>query len=359
MALRIHQRFVNTISSRLQWLPKRAILPLSAVIVVIPAITALACSYGPMVSVQPESGTHSGGAITVADANASSGQAVRFGNSSDCAAGTPAAGGWTLPDLCGWPTASSTGPRYECATTLTGRIQTTSDGQVFDNVCINGGLDINHNNVVVRDVAIMGSGLYPLDIGPDSPTCPTNLTIEYTEVDMSNINSNALPIYQRCGGDHSFDHIKVHNCARGMQLIGGGVSVTDSYIYCHRTWEGDHRTAISSHGGTGFTVTHNTFMCVGDNCSSSVNMYSDYAPMTDYLFQDNLVAGGTICVRGGETHVYATQTSSIRVINNRFSTHYNPLCGVYQPFAQFDENAPGNVQSGNVYHESGDPIPSG
>lgn len=97
-------------------------------------------------------------------------------------------------------------------------------------------------------------------------------------------------------------------------------------------------------------------MCVGSNCSSSANMYSDYAPMANYLFEDNLLAGGTICLRGGETHTYAAETHDIHVLNNRFSQTYNPKCGVYQAFAQFDEAAPGNIRSGNVYHETGLPI---
>lgn len=335
----------------------RSVLSGSAVLVFATIGTVLVVSSKaatPTVHYEAEAGTRSGNASVVGDNDASDGSAVKFGVASESCPSV-GAGGFPLPDLTGWPTSCNTGPRY--ANTSTSASMTTSyDGQVIERVLINGSLDIRHNNVTVRDVRVVGTGPYAIDIGQDTTPCPNNINIEYIEVDMANVNSNVLPIYQRCGGNHTFDHIKVHNCSRGMQVIGGGVTVTNSYIYCHRTWPGDHRTAISSHGGSYFTVRHNTFMCVGENCSSSANMYSDYAPMSNYLFEDNLLAGGTICLRGGETHTYATETHDIRVLNNRFSNIYSPTCGIYQAFAQFDEAAPGNVRSGNKYLETGLPI---
>src|SRR5690349_19098176 len=104
MALTIQTRFVDAVSSKLPWLPRHLVLPLTAAVVLIPTLTALAFSYGPMVSVQPESGTLSGGASSVADASASGGQSVRFR-----AAGGFQANCIVKPSDCGYPDATNTG----------------------------------------------------------------------------------------------------------------------------------------------------------------------------------------------------------------------------------------------------------
>src|SRR5690606_23304970 len=141
-----------------------------------------------------------------------------------------------------------------------------------------GYLRIVHNNITVRDVVIMGTGTYSLDIGRNTPTCPANIRVEYTEVNMSNAGDMDWAVYQRCAGGHVFDHVKVINAGRGMMTYGN-ITVTNSYFYSYRTAVGAHRTSLSTHGGDNYTVTGNTFICVNTGCSSSVNMYSDYAPV--------------------------------------------------------------------------------
>ena len=274
---------------------------------------------------------------------------------SGCTQAGTGQGGYPLPNLVGRANECNTGPRYACTTTQ-GTLVTSYHGQVIDRVCINGTLEIRHNNVTVRDVLVMGTGSYSLDIGQNTAICPSNLRVEYTEINMTNAGNMDWGIYQRCAGGHVFDHITVLYAGRGMMTYGN-LTLNQSYIYSNRTETGAHRTAFSTHGGTNFTITGNTLICVNTGCSSSLNIYSDYAPATNVLIQGNLVAGGSICMRGGETHAYATQTRDIRVLNNRFSTVYAPECGTLQAFAQFDESAPGNVRSGNVYYESGLPIP--
>lgn len=313
-------------------------------------------------SIETENGSLTGNASTVADASSSSGNAVKFGTEEtdpgggdDCTVPTVGAGGYPLPDLTGRANPCNTGPRYECTSTYTGSFATSSDGQVIDRMCINGELRVNHDNVTIRDTKIVSGGLYGLDIGRDSSTCPANTLIEYVEIDKSPASGIPWGTYQRCPGGQTYDHIKMHNVGRGM-MIYGNITVTNSYIYSHLTTEGAHRTGISTHGGDNFTVTGNTFICVNTGCSSSVNMYSDYAPVTNYLLQNNLVAGGSICIRGGQTHTYPNDTHDIRILNNRLSTIYAPECGTLQALAQFDSSAPGNVRSGNVWHETGLPI---
>lgn len=273
----------------------------------------------------------------------------------ECAPSETGEGGFPLPDLVGRANDCNTGPRQECESTTQESFETTRDGEVVERLCINGSLEIRHDDVVVRDVLVMGTGTYALDIGEDMESCPTNLRVEYTEVNMDNAGATDWGIYQRCAGGHVFDHVKVMHAGRGV-LSYGGVTFNQSYVYSNRTKPDAHRTAFSTHGGDGFALTDSTFICVNSGCSSAINIYSDYAPATDVLIEGNVIAGGSICLRGGETHDYGEQTRDIRVIDNRFSTLYAPECGTHQVLAQFDESAPGNVRSGNVWHESGEPL---
>lgn len=349
---------MNRLLSKVRFSNNTMSMIMAVIIVLLSLSVAAYAALNAYSSIEVESGSLAGGATSVPDSSSSSGNAVKFGSASepgDCTVPTVGAGGYPLPDLTGRANPCNTGPRYECTSTHNGNFATSSDGQVIEGMCINGELRVNHNNVTVRDTTIISGGLYGLDIGRDSQTCPTNTHVEYVEIDKSPADGIPWGTFQRCPGGQTFDRILMHNVGRGM-MIYGNITVTNSYIYSHLTTEGAHRTGISTHGGDNFTVTGNTFICVNTGCSSSVNMYSDYAPVTNYLLQDNLVAGGSICIRGGQTHTYPDDTENIRILNNRLSTIYAPQCGTLQALAQFDSGAPGNIRSGNVWHETGLPI---
>lgn len=326
-----------------------------------PAVTTTKTTVGASLGTSPTPTTSTPPTVAAVPAPASSSPAVPApaptppaAPGSGCTPLTTGQGGYPLPNLVGYANDCNTGPRYACTTTQ-GTLTTSYHGQVIDRMCINGSLEIRHNNVTVRDVLVMGTGTYALDIGQDTAVCPSNLRVEYTEINMTNAANMDWGIYQRCAGGHVFDHIKVMYAGRGIMTYGN-LTLNQSYVYSNRTQPDAHRTAFSTHGGANFTITGNTLICVNTGCSSSLNIYSDYAPATNILIQSNVVAGGSICMRGGETHAYATQTHDIRVLNNRFSTVYAPQCGTLQAFGQFDAAAPGNVRSGNVWHESGTPI---
>ena len=257
-----------------------------------------------------------------------------------------------------YPTYASTGPQTEPVAS-SGTITTTRDGQIIENVTVNGRINVRHDDVVIRNVVVMGTETYAIDIGRGIDPCPTSTLIEFTEVNMMNAPTGKdIPIYDRCSGGTTLDHVRVLNTLHGVRTAGN-FTMRDSWIFNNRTLPGAHRSALSTHGGDNFRVTHNTFICELSGCSSAVNMYSDYGAVTDYLFKDNLLAGGGYCLRGGETHRYRSSTQDIRIINNRFSTRYHPECGQFQAIGQFDSNGPGNAREGNVFYESGVPVPGG
>lgn len=319
---------------------------------------AVTIAYAFPKNLEVETGTLSGDATVLSDTSASSSGTVLFRNLDECE--TTGDGGYALPNLVGYANSCNTGPRQACTSTHNGTFNTSYDGQVVEGICINGSLRVNHNNVTIRDVKIAptSGALYLLDIGRNLPVCPVGTVVEYTEIDNSGTGNLDWGIYQRCApmtGVHTFRYIKVHNIGRGF-LMEGNIVVHNSYIYSQYTSEGAHRTAISSHGGDNFNVYNNTFICVNTGCSSSVNLYSDYAPITNYTLTNNILAGGSICLRAGSSHTYGDQTSNVKILNNRFSTVYAPLCGTLQAFAFFDASGSGNERSGNVWHETGTPV---
>ena len=118
-----------------------------------------------------------------------------------------------------YPTFASTGPRY-APTATSGSISTTHDGQVIERLTVNGQIEILHNNVIVRDVVVMGTGRYSIYIAENSGRCPTDILIEFTEIDMANAPpEETIPLYQKCDGSLVADHLRVHNMGRAVSAF--------------------------------------------------------------------------------------------------------------------------------------------
>lgn len=100
MALHIKDKLIAKVTDRFKWIPKQAVIPGAAALVLVPSV-ALGFSYGPMVSVQPENSSVSGGASVVADASASGGQSIKFGSGSG------------IPQISDFPTMESVGPAVD------------------------------------------------------------------------------------------------------------------------------------------------------------------------------------------------------------------------------------------------------
>ncbi len=348
------------------------ILVITMTVVLVALATAVYAAVNVFGSHEVEAGTRTGNAVTMADATASSGAAVKFGEAAGVCE-TTGPGGYALPNLVGYANSCNTGPRHTCTSTYTGNFTTTSDGQVVQDLCINGSLRIDHSNVIVRDVRIAPttSAGYLLDIGRYHQTsggpCPSNVLVEYTEMDNSAVANLDWGIYQRCAspsGNHTFDHIKVQNIGRGMNMgrdgdPGGNVVLTNSYFYAQYTATGAHRTTVSTHGGDGYYVANNTLLCVGQDCSSVLNMYSDYGSVTNYTADGNVLAGGSICMRAADNDDFGYLSHDIKIRNNRFSTTYAPYCGTLQALTWYNPAHPGNELTGNVWHETGLPMIDG
>ncbi len=111
------------------------------------------------------------------------------------------------------------------------------------------------------------------------------------------------------------------------------------------------------------TLIHNTIACdapaIQDaGCSAGLTGYGDFNPVADNLIQDNwfkqTLSGGT-CAYGGASggKPYSDASHDVRFINNVFERGSSGNCGIWFAIFDFDENAPGNVLSGNTWDNGG------
>src|SRR5699024_2061106 len=239
------------------------------------------------------------------------------------------------PDEGEFPAMETTGPRAE-PTESTGPTETTQAGEIIERTTINGRLTIKHDDVTVEDVVVRGTGTYMIYIiRKDNGECPRNVRLEYIEVDGSRAPADSIPIYSpECG--FTIDHGLLHNLGRGIR-IANDVRIENTYIHLARTWEGAHRSGISTHGGKDVVVKDSAIFCENVGCSAAITMYGDHAPVQQVLVQHNLIATtGSYCVYGGsvDSKQYP-HGANIKFIDNHFSTRYFPTCGRYGPITGF------------------------
>ena len=270
---------------------------------------------------------------------------------------TPTETATPTPEPIVWPSPETTGPRVESTRTVAG-LSSSADGELIEAITINGRLTIRHDNVTVRDVTINGTGTYMLYVRSKADgTCPTGVRIEHTEINGAGAAEEDIPIFMQCGA--TFDRGHVHNVGRSSRVVNNG-TVSNSYIIADRTGDsGSHRGAVGNNGGHDNQIIGNVLLCAAPSgCSGAIPMYGDFAPVENMLVKDNLIATtGSYCTYGGslDSKPYP-EGSNIRFIGNHFSTRYHPECGRYGVVAGFDNGVRGNEWTGNVWHETGEPI---
>jgi hypothetical protein len=156
--------------------------------------------------------------------------------------------------------------------------------------------------------------------------------------------------------------VNIHGCENGFDM-NQNYDVRDSYI---------HGLAIVGHddgmqfayghyengqvvmGSRNLTIVHNTIFGHSDHGTSQESEFGTSAIIsnpggdTNVLIQNNLLAGGAYtlyCEGGGKGTNY-------RVLDNHFSTRFKSSVGYFGISADCNDE----TQSGNVIHETGQPI---
>lgn len=264
-----------------------------------------------------------------------------------------------------WPNASNTGvPSGTTLTTVTGDLNLTTDGEIFENKLVNGTISVNADNVTIRNCKIVVDGAYGVG------SFGANLLVHDCEIDGGNVVgqtgiSAENYTLQRCnihGCDNStwaqlnvliednFIHHEVpydpvlDPHTDGVQMPNDSTDVTVN----HNTIFGDFRYPDIANGGPADDGFGNSAITTGSN-------------MSDITITNNMLGGGGYTLR---LDVATPGTVNIVVTGNRWTNTIEAAAGYpnfYGGFGPVDGGAPDNATtwSDNIYYDgplAGDPV---
>jgi hypothetical protein len=255
-----------------------------------------------------------------------------------------------------YPDASCTGvPTGTALTVVSGGMTINTDGTIVDGKDIHGCVVVNAKDVTIRNSKI---------------TCPSNqsniavltedhgyvgsrLLVEDSEVSCGNTNGTAFS-----EANLTARRLNVHGCENGFD-VNQYMIIEDNYIhdlYDDAVAHTDGIQFATGHfingnqlvsGASNVTITHNSILVHGTSAIITGRSGTD----ENVLIQSNLFAGGAFTLYCEQL---GTKGINYRVINNHFSTMFYPKVGAYGPWTDCENE---DVVTGNVYHESGLPVP--
>jgi hypothetical protein len=260
----------------------------------------------------------------------------------------PPSGGDTPPPsgscpLPAYPSASCTGvPANTILSIVTGNMTINTPNTILEGQDIRGCVNVTAPGVIIRKSKIACAGSV---VGNFSGAYSgTGLLLEDVEIDCMVTNGTAV-------GDTNLTarRVNIHGCENGFD-VDKNVTIEDSYIHDLAEVGADpHTDGIQiTTAGENVTIRHNTIYLHGTSAIISPKVSSGV--ISNILIQSNLVAGGAFtiyCQQEGPGNNY-------RVIDNHFSTILYPTVGAYGPWTDCDDET---QVTGNVYHESGLPVP--
>lgn len=265
-----------------------------------------------------------------------------------------------------FPTMDSTGPRVPVSSMKSSpSITTERNGQVVEELNVEGRVKIVHDDVTVRNARInhvaQESGQYALQIAEKSNgSCPENVVIEHIEIvgDTSVLNDDAKSVYGEC--PYTLRGSRIYDVGTGVRIVHGS-RIEGNFIRAnfYTPGSGTHRSGLGLNGGADHVIAGNTIECDGPGCSGALVMYGDFAQVQNVLIEHNLFnTTGSYCTYAGsldsKPHPVA---SNVRYIDNHFGRKFFDTCGRYGPVAGRDSNGgTGFVWEGNVWADTGEPV---
>ncbi|MFJ3725210.1 hypothetical protein ACIPYQ_21930 [Streptomyces sp. NPDC090045] len=266
--------------------------------------------------------------------------------------GTPAAKtACASPGACGFPDASTTGPRIPLEPHRTGYMAVRTDGLVIRGWDITGSLDIYANDVTVIDTKITSDNWWGINLRPGYSGLrvlhstitavpgkgPDNGGVDYA---VSNMGGSSVEV--------GWCDVSVFGDALSM----GQGNLHDNYVhdlvpFINLGGEWQHtNTVISGGGNTGeLIIRHNTLLnptSLTQGASGSIGLFADTGVVRNVTVDNNWIAGGAYALYGG-----STGATGIKVTDNVFSTQYHPASGGYGVVAHWNHGGAGNVWRNN------------
>lgn len=186
-----------------------------------------------------------------------------------------------------WPGPETTGPTDESALVASSSVETTEDGQVIEDLEVTGTIVVRHDDVVIRNVRVLGTGVYGVQVPAQLHEEVTGLVLEDVEIrGVSGDRSAGLVHY----GSWTARRIDVSGFQDGVKMVSDQV-LEDSWIHDLLAVPGSHNDGIQSVGGSRSVIRGNTV--VNDNGqTSAILLLTNNEPMDGWIVEGNSLSGG-------------------------------------------------------------------
>lgn len=249
----------------------------------------------------------------------------------------------TTPPPSDFPTAATTGvPAGTVLTVVTGDQTITTAGTVIDGKDIRGCVLVRAPRVVIKNSKVACTSFYSVDSYGYSVTGVNDwLTIQDSEIHCNISNGTGV------GELHVVvRRVNIHGCENGFDA-DSDFDIQDSYIHDLYQSSVAHTDGLQSAVGSNLLINHNTWYANDGTSAININNSASGPTSTNTTVSNNLLAGGAFSL-----YCPIPPTVNFRVTGNHFSTVFYPTVGAFGPWTDCE----GETTSGNVYHESGQPL---
>ncbi|MFC4588889.1 DUF4082 domain-containing protein [Sphaerisporangium corydalis] len=256
------------------------------------------------------------------------------------------------PPSTSFPGAADTGVPSGTNLKASKSITVTKDGTVIDGMEVSGEINVDADNVTIRNTRLAAA---PGDWGIIQRQGHTGLKVEDSEIFGNGRDRTQFGIINQ-GRELTVRRVDIHTISNGILTEQG--LVEDSYLHDPKYFSGDHTDMIMCTSGppSGATlvIRGNTVINTLEQ-TGAIALFQDFGVVRNVTVEGNFLAGGGYSLYGGAG---AKGTSSnIKVLNNVFSRDVWAKGGYNGPVAYWDKGGT-NEWKGNVW-EDGKPVPEG
>ena len=238
----------------------------------------------------------------------------------------------------GWPDLSNTGSPPDAKLAPSKALNIDSDGAVVEALDIDGAVNINANNVTLRNCRIRAATFSVVRIKAGA----SGVTVKNCEIDgVGSNNDGSNGIF----GSGAFIGNNIHHVENGVAITQGSAStiIENNYIHDLLASGSPHYDAIQIDGDiSNVRIRHNTV--VNPWTSVSAIMIDNYfGPIADILVENNILVGGgfTIYV---DARFNDSAVSNVRIVDNHMGSGRWGVTEFYRTSPVYE----GNVNDGRV-----------
>jgi hypothetical protein len=251
-----------------------------------------------------------------------------------------------------FPDAGNTG--LPAGAKLTGRkaIRVRKAGAVINGADVRGDIYVEADNVTIKNSRIVNDGNWAIVQRPEA----SGLVVKDSEIRGNGTDRLQYAILN-LGGD-----IKIlrNDISAVSDAISTNVGLIEgNYLHDPIYFDGDHTDMIQSNAGPPsgqrLVIRRNTVINTLEQ-TAAIALFQDFGVQHSALIENNLLAGGSYALYAGAGKMGTSH--NIKVINNVFSREVFPKSGQWGPVAYWDSGGSGNLWQGNVWADTGKPVPA-